>query len=53
MNLTGGAAFDGSPGAAVEVVSPNTTRVQVIARFDGTVTSADAWNVVGYAICAF
>ena len=53
MNLTGGAAFDGSPGAAVEVVSPNTTRVQVIARFDGTVTSADAWNVVGCAICAF
>ena len=51
-NLTGGAAFAGSPGAVVEVVSPDTTRVQVIARFDGTVTPADTWNVVGYAICA-
>jgi len=53
LNLTGGAAFARSPGAVIEVVSPNTTRLQVIARFDGTVTSADAWNVVGYAICAF
>ena len=53
MNLTGGAAFAGTPGAVVEVVSPNTTRVQIIARYDGPVTPAAAWNVVGYAICAF
>jgi len=51
MNVTGGAAFADFPGV-VEVVSPNTTRVQVIARQDGTVTPADRWSETGYAFCA-
>ena len=52
MNLTGGAAFAGTPGAVVEVVSPNTSSVQLIARMDGPIGPQGAWSVTGYAICA-
>jgi len=51
MSVTGGAAFAELPGV-VEVVSPNTTSVQVIARQDGVVTPADRWAVTAYAFCA-
>jgi hypothetical protein len=50
MSLTGGAAFAGGNGAVVEVVSPNTTRVQLIVRMDGPTQSP--WNATGYAVCA-
>ena len=52
MNLTGGAAFAGTPGSVVEVVSPNTSSVQLIARMDGPIGPQGPWSVTGYAICA-
>jgi hypothetical protein len=47
MNVTGGGAFANFP-AVVEVVSPTTTQVQVIARKDGTATQ---WQATAYAFC--
>jgi len=52
MRLTGGAAFAGAPGAVVEVVSPNTTSVQLIARMDGPIGPQNVWSATGYALCA-
>jgi hypothetical protein len=52
MSLTGGAAFAGGNGTVVEVVSPNATRVQLIARMDGPIGPQNPWSVTGYAICA-
>ena len=51
MSVTGGGAFAEFPGV-VEVVSPDTSSVQVIARQDGVVTPADRWAVTAYAFCA-